>query len=127
MYQILKSIFLITLFILVGLGAGYAAKFGFARAVEPDPVVQGDFRAVVAPHHSDLVLFATKTCPYCAQARAFFQAHDLPFRELDVSDPIVAKQFKSLGGKGVPMVFSAKVRIIGFDANAYSKLLPAKQ
>ncbi|AVP95856.1 hypothetical protein C7S18_00980 [Ahniella affigens] len=125
MTQTLKGIFLFVLFVSVGLGAGYAARIGLAKASEPEPVVHGDFRTVLAPHQSDLVLFATKTCPYCAKAREFFQEHGLRYHELDVDDPAIAQQFKALGGSGVPMVFSADVRIVGFDANAYARLLPA--
>lgn len=127
MQSTLKSILLLIIFVGAGLGAGYAARIGLAKASEPAPVLAGDFSPVIAPHPTPIVLYATKTCPYCQKAREFFQTNQLAFTELDVTDPVVAAQFKALGGNGVPMVFSKQLRIIGFDADAYAKLRAAGQ
>ncbi|MGH8491767.1 MAG: glutaredoxin family protein [Moraxellaceae bacterium] len=51
------------------------------------------------------LLYGTTWCPYCAQARKYFDAHGMKFRDLDVEHDAEAKrQYDALGLSGIPVM-----------------------
>ncbi len=71
---------------------------------------------VEAPNGAQVVMFATPTCSYCAQARAFFARHDVGYYEYDVTASQEASdKFQDLGGRGVPLILVDSHRIDGYE------------
>jgi len=63
-----------------------------------------------------LVLYSSRNCHFCRQAKAYFKARHIAFREYDVEyDAKGRKDFKRLRGRGVPIVLVGKLRMDGFD------------
>lgn len=55
--------------------------------------------------HDNVVLYATAWCGYCKKTRAFLAENDIKYTEYDVEESEEGhKQFKALGGKGVPVI-----------------------
>jgi|KBSSwiStaDraftv2_1062776.scaffolds.fasta_scaffold1030101_1 glutaredoxin len=81
--------------------------------------------APVAPakvHH--IVMYATKTCGYCALARRYFSQRGIEWKEIDIeSSEKAAAQFAALGGVGTPLIFIDNKRIAGFDQKEIEKAL----
>lgn len=51
------------------------------------------------------VLYGTTWCPYCAQARRYFDDHGIAFRDLDIEHDAEAKrQYDALGLSGIPVM-----------------------
>lgn len=52
-----------------------------------------------------VALYGTAWCNYCARARSFLEANDIPFADFDIEhSPAAAQAFQRLGGRGVPLV-----------------------
>jgi glutaredoxin len=103
----------IPLIIAVGLLIAYGAlmqRSGTSLSDEP-----------VVLHHSppQIVMFGTRSCMYCQQAREFFKKHNLPYVEHDIelSDEH-RRLFDLLGGRGTPLLIINKEIIHGFDERA---------
>jgi mycoredoxin len=72
----------------------------------------------------DVIMYATKTCGYCAKARAYFKRHGVAFQERDIETSAQAqKEWKSLGGAGTPMILVDGERIYGFNQTALDAAL----
>jgi glutaredoxin len=80
--------------------------------------------AGTAARSIEVVMYATKTCGYCAKARAYFQRHGVAFQERDVETSAQAqKEWKSLGGAGTPLILVDGERIYGFNQKALDAAL----
>jgi len=66
-----------------------------------------------------IIMFGTRTCKYCAIARAFFDQHQLHYTEHDIetSDKDM-HMFRLLGGTGTPLIIVNGEIIHGFDERA---------
>jgi len=66
---------------------------------------------------SKVVMFATAWCPYCAKARAVFQAQGVRFTELDLERDAAAEAFQRevLGLSGFPTIIIGNRVTQGFD------------
>lgn len=63
---------------------------GRAEMVEPEPVTLP---------HGGIVMYCTKWCPDCKDARAWLAKHNLPYTEVDIIDtPGAAKQVEAWAG-----------------------------
>lgn len=63
-----------------------------------------------------VVMYATKTCGYCAKARAYFAEHGTSWEERDIETSAqAAREFKSLGGVGTPLIVIGEEHIAGFQ------------
>ncbi len=63
------------------------------------------------------VLFGTSWCPYCAQARKYFEAHGIAFRDLDIEhDAEARRQYNALGLSGIPVMVYEDMIWSGFSA-----------
>lgn len=72
----------------------------------------------LAATHPKIVMYATKTCGYCAKARAYFTERGVPWEERDIETSAqAAREFKSLGGVGTPLILIGDERLVGFQAS----------
>jgi len=56
-------------------------------------------------HGGKVILYATKWCGYCKKARSLLTENNIQFYEYDIEESQEgAKQHKSLGGKGIPVL-----------------------
>lgn len=65
---------------------------------------------------AEVIIYSTKSCPFCMRAKEFFATRGIPFTELDVgSDRARAREMAQINPKGtVPtMLVNGRV-VIGF-------------
>lgn len=73
---------------------------------------------------ASITMYSTKWCPYCKKARAYFVARGMQYEEIDIEASDGARrEYKELGGKGVPLIFVGKKRMQGFSEQAMDALL----
>jgi glutaredoxin len=74
-----------------------------------------------APQVGVSMLFTTKTCGYCKQAKAYLAAQGLPYQEHDIETPEGMKVYASTGGgrSGVPVLVQNDKRVVGFSPQIY--------
>jgi glutaredoxin len=124
MIKHLKTLGMYALILVAGLGVGVAVAK--APALFKKDFVQGDYSAYLAQHRSQVVLYGTDTCPFCAKARAYFKDKGIAYADLDVGKPGQARdEFKKLGGNGVPLLLIRDRRIEGFNAATIDAALQA--
>lgn len=75
----------------------------------------------------ELVVYSTDTCPYCAKARAWLDAHGARWRECNVEHDTACQQaYQAQGAPGVPLVRVGELWQLGFSpagvASAMAKL-----
>jgi len=67
-----------------------------------------------------VVMYATSWCPYCAQARAYFESNGIAYVEHDVEKSAAAKaEFRRLHGRAVPLILVGRERLDGFSELAF--------
>lgn len=72
----------------------------------------------------DVVIYTTPTCGYCHRAKAFLAKHGVKYTEYDIKASAKAlKNFRSLNGRGVPLIMIGDKRIAGFNKPAIKKAL----
>lgn len=92
----------------------------YQLALKPGPTVSA---ADLSPG-DDVVMFATEWCGYCEQARRYFAANGIDYREFDIERSTEANAtFERIGGRGVPLVVIGRERIHGFSAPAYDQAI----
>jgi glutaredoxin 3 len=66
---------------------------------------------------SDVTVYSTPTCPWCARAKEFLKDNNIEFNDVDVStDHEKAKEMVEKSGQmGVPVIDINGTIIIGFD------------
>ncbi len=74
-----------------------------------------------------ITVYATPTCPWCKEAKAFLAAKGVPFREVDVSkDRKLVEELYAISGQlGVPVVTDGRKVVIGFNKRALEELAVA--
>ncbi len=97
---------------LLALAAGTWAATGFVAP--PDvaalPVVGATAHAV------DVIMYATKDCPYCAKTREYLTEKGVRWEERDIeTSPSAAAEWKANGGVGTPLVLINGAQVQGFD------------
>lgn len=71
-------------------------------------------------------LYTTSWCPYCANARAFLQANNIPFNDYDIekdTDAAQRKQQLDSDYTGVPLAVIKGKIIRGFSESSYQQAL----
>lgn len=72
----------------------------------------------------EIVMFGTRNCPFCSQARQFFEKHNLPYTEHDIENSDKHRDlFYMMGGKGTPLIIVNKQIIHGFEEELIRKEL----
>lgn len=69
----------------------------------------------------ELVVYSTDTCPYCAKARAWLDAHGARWRECNVEHDTACQQaYQAQGAPGVPLVRVGALQQMGSPSAAGS-------
>jgi glutaredoxin len=110
------------------IAAGLAVGWGAPRvymAFKP-AFSEGDYSAHYIGRETDVVVYGTATCPYCAKTRAYLLEHHINFADLDVNTDEKARvAFAQLGAKSVPIILIGKRRLDGFSPTALQSALDA--
>ena len=74
-----------------------------------------------APVAGMSMLFVTKTCVYCRQAKAYLAGKRIPYQEHDIETPDGMRVFVSTGGgrSGVPVRVQNDKRLVGYSPQIY--------
>lgn len=66
---------------------------------------------------AEVVVYTTRSCPYCHAARKFLREKKVPFTEVDVTgdDAMREKLVKMSGRQTVPQIFADGKSIGGYD------------
>ncbi|MCL5410472.1 MAG: glutaredoxin family protein [Patescibacteria group bacterium] len=72
-----------------------------------------------------VVIYSTPTCPYCLQAKNYFESKNIGYTNIDVStDQKAAQEMVDLSGQmGVPVIKINDKVVIGFDKGKIEALL----
>lgn len=66
--------------------------------------------------HEKVVIYTTKRCGYCRQAKNWFRQNSISYSERDIETSARArKEFEKIGGRGVPVILVGKQRINGYN------------
>lgn len=77
---------------------------------------------VFVPENS-VVLYSTAWCGSCKRAKAYFRQFDIPYTEYDVEKSQKGRRdYRTLNGKGVPIILVGKYRLDGFSADRFEQL-----
>ena len=80
-------------------------------------------RGASAAETPGVVMYATSWCPYCKQARAYFQQQGIAYAEHDIERSAAANaEFKLLGGRGVPLILVGNQVMKGFSEKRFESL-----
>ena len=67
-----------------------------------------------------VIMYSASWCAVCNQAKQYFQRERIDFEEYDVEKSAKGKRdFKKLGGKGVPVILVGNKRLNGFSIPAF--------
>ena len=70
-----------------------------------------------------VVMYSASWCAVCKQAKDYFRAEGIPYVEYDVEKSSKGKRdFKNLGGKGVPVILVGNRRINGFSRETFEQV-----
>lgn len=73
---------------------------------------------------SDIQLYVTSWCPYCAKAKSYLQAMNVEYEELNIETSSAAKmRYEKYPGMGVPLIVIGDHVIRGFDRERIRKAL----
>jgi glutaredoxin len=95
------------------------------------PVEVRDWSAVLgtkpgAAAGGQVKMYSTTWCGHCKNARNYFAARRIAYRDIDVeASPEAAREFKALGGRGVPLILVGRKAMSGFDPESFDALLRA--
>lgn len=72
-----------------------------------------------------VTIYSTPTCPYCNQAKEFFDENKVKYKDIDVSkDEKAAEEMIDKSGQmGVPVIVIGDDVIVGFDRERIKKAL----
>jgi glutaredoxin 3 len=75
-----------------------------------------------------VIIYSTKTCPWCAKTKEFLKTNKIPFTDKDVgSNSIVAKEMiKKSGQSGVPVIDVGGKIIVGYNEEKLKRELGIK-
>jgi glutaredoxin len=129
----MRSALLLLLFATAAVGCRFEAR---PAAEDPSlvtaeaPGLSGEFSdSVVNTTTPDgkpaVVLYVTEWCPYCAQAREFMAAENIPHEVIDIEkDAAGAAAYQALGGTGgIPLVAVGQNTIQGWSEAAATQML----
>lgn len=79
---------------------------------------------VATPAKAQVILYSTKWCPACIKTRSYFNQNKIAYFEYDVNHSDVGlRQFRQLGGVGVPLMTVGKTVIHGLNKQKLNKAL----
>jgi glutaredoxin len=81
-------------------------------------------KAPVTARVGAITMYSTSWCVHCKRARNFFAANHITYTEVDVEASEAGKRdFKELGGGGVPLILVGDKAMRGFDEQRMKALL----
>lgn len=96
----------------LGIGMGVPRLF---QAMKP-AYTEGNNSAYFPDAQTQVVLYGTASCPHCANARAYLKEHHIAYADFDLNGNEKAmREFKQLGGTGVPLLLVGERRVTGFN------------
>ena len=101
-----------------------------AQRLEPrinsyQPVLRAPLSAEpgVPSRSTRVVMYSTRWCGYCKQARAYFRKAGIRFTEHDIEHSSSARlAYDRLGGRGVPLILVGDQRMSGFSVARFKRL-----
>jgi glutaredoxin len=94
------------------------------NSISGPPVVSSLGSSSAAASSSKVKLYTTTWCGYCKKAKAYLQARGTPFQEIDVEASAQGRsEFRSLGGRGVPVILVGNQRMDGYSEGGLEGLL----
>ncbi len=95
-------------------------KINSYHGVDPEPAASSLTKPA---KRKRVVLYSTDWCSYCKQARRYFRAKGIAFKEYDIEKSASAKKaYDKLGGHGVPLILVGSARMSGFSEARFNKL-----
>ncbi len=86
---------------------------------EPEPAQ--DYNML---YGQEVILYATEWCGYCQKMRQLFAKQEIQYLEFDIESSAVAhKEFKALGGQGVPLTLVKGTTVHGYNPKKVMSLL----
>ncbi len=71
-----------------------------------------------------IVIFTASWCHYCTKLRAFLNTNKIKFTEYDIEQSQLGYQlYRSLGGKGIPVIKIADTVIYGYNPDKLKQVL----
>lgn len=120
----LKQVLYFVLTIIIGLIIGYALIN--LKDLTKKSYVEGNYSEFYVGTKSQIVLYGTETCPYCKEARSYFQSKNIAFADYDVDTHEKGKKdYQKLEGEYVPIILIGNRKISGFDPDAIDDALKA--
>jgi glutaredoxin len=72
----------------------------------------------------DVVMLGTDWCPYCYEARRYFENNKVNYCEYDIEkSPVGEKLYNDLNAQSIPILLIGPYRISGFDENRFEQLM----
>ncbi len=79
--------------------------------------------SVYAGANNKIIMYSASWCGVCKTAKTYFNKKGIPYMEYDVETSAKGrKDYKRLGGRGVPLILIGKKRMDGFDRSFFEKL-----
>lgn len=70
-----------------------------------------------------VIIYTTTRCGYCLKAKKYFVENKIPYNEKNIEiSKKYNREFKKLGGKGVPVILWKKNKMRGFSAERFEKM-----
>lgn len=112
--------FLLLALVLFSLGFVYLLQKELRNLREPPT----DYSAA---HEVDVLMYGASWCGYCAKARKMMDAKGITYFEYDIDKSQEGRrQFKDLGGKGVPLFQIGGTVVKGYSPTEVVSLVEAK-
>jgi len=72
-----------------------------------------------------VIIYSTKTCPFCIAAKEFFKKNKIKYKNYDVNTNKKAAEemIKKSGQQGVPVIFVDEEMVLGFNEGKLTELL----
>lgn len=92
-----------------------------AEQIEVDTSLIG---TVEAGKSKQVVMYSTSWCGVCKDARKYMRTKGIRYMEYDIEKmPSRQREFKRLGGKGVPLITVGEQKMSGFSASRLESML----
>ena len=99
---------------------GNVSSYG---SVSVEPLPQSSDSVEGAGSARKVVMYSTSWCGFCNEAKRYFRAKGIPYRNYDIEkSERAAKAFKKINGRGVPVILVGKQRMNGFDVATFERI-----
>jgi len=76
----------------------------------------------------EIRIYTTQWCGICKKAKQYMQSKGITYVEHDVEkDSAARREFRALGGRGVPLITIGQEKMMGFTPQRFEGLLAAAQ